>query len=34
LGADFVVASDDYGHCYSWGNNEHGQLGQIVEESQ
>lgn len=22
LGNDFIVVSDDYGHCFSWGNNE------------
>ena len=26
--------ADDYGDCYSWGNNENGQLGQIIEEDQ
>lgn len=34
LGRDFIVVADDYGDCYSWGNNESGQLGQIVEEDQ
>ena len=24
LGSDFIVAADDYGECYSWGNNESG----------
>lgn len=24
LGSDFIVAADDYGDCYSWGNNEGG----------
>ncbi len=34
LGFDFIVAVDDYGECYSWGNNENGQLGLVVEENQ
>ena len=33
IGFDFLVAADDYGECYSWGNNDQGQLGQIVDES-
>ncbi len=34
LGSDFIVAADDYGECYSWGNNDQGQLGQVIDENQ
>ncbi len=34
LGEDFVVAVNDYGDCYSWGNNEKGQLGLLIEEDE
>lgn len=34
LGEDFLVAVNDYGDCFSWGNNEKGQLGLVVEEDE
>ena len=34
LGNNLVVVSDDNGDCYSWGINDNGQLGQVVDENQ
>lgn len=34
LGNNLIVAADDIGDCYSWGLNDHGQLGQVIDETQ
>lgn len=34
LGHNLVVISDDTGDCYSWGLNDNGQLGQVLDENQ